>query len=112
MVVEQALARARTIVCEPVLKVLLEVPTADAAAVQRVVTRWGAELLSQTGAGDLTRIEIRLVAGRLHELQRQLPDLTGGEGVLEAAFDSYQPVRGRPPARQGIAPAGAAGLPR
>ena len=100
LVVEQALARARTVVCEPVLAVTLEVPTGDAAAVQRVVTRWGAELVSQTGAGDLTRLVVRLVAARLHELQRQLPDLTGGEGVLEAAFDGYRPVRGRPPARR------------
>jgi ribosomal protection tetracycline resistance protein len=99
IVLQQALGRARTVVCEPVLKVLLEVPTGDAAAVQRVVTRWGAELLAQTAGGDLTRLEARLVAARLHELQRQLPDLTGGEGVLEQRFDGYQPVRGRPPVR-------------
>jgi ribosomal protection tetracycline resistance protein len=103
-VVEQALARARTVVCEPVLRVLLEMPTSDAPATQRVVTRWGAELLGQTVAGDLTRLEVRLVAARLHELQRQLPDLTGGEGTLESAFDGYQPVHGRPPVRQGWSP--------
>jgi ribosomal protection tetracycline resistance protein len=103
LVVQQALAKARTVVCEPVLKVLLEVPAENGAAVQRVVTRWGAELLSQNSAGDLTRLEVRLVAARLHELQRQLPDLTGGEGVLEPTFDGYQPVRGRPPVRHGSA---------
>jgi ribosomal protection tetracycline resistance protein len=101
LVMEQALARARTVVCEPVLRVLLEVPTDDAAAVQRVVTRWGAELLGQTAVGDLTRLEVRLVAARLHTLQRQLPDLTGGEGVLESSFDGYVPLRGRPVARRG-----------
>jgi ribosomal protection tetracycline resistance protein len=100
IVLRQALGRARTLVCEPVLKVLLEVPTDDAAAVQRVVTRWGAELLAQTTRGDLARLEMRLVAARLHELQRQLPDLTRGEGVLEQRFDGYQPVRGRPPVRR------------
>jgi ribosomal protection tetracycline resistance protein len=104
-VVEQALAQAQTVVCEPVLKVLLEVPTEDAAAVQRVLTRWGAELLSQAAAGDLTRLEVRLVAARLHELQRQLPDLTGGEGVVEPTFDGYQPVRSQPPVRKGSSPA-------
>jgi ribosomal protection tetracycline resistance protein len=46
-------------------------------------------------------VEARLVAARLHELQRQLPDLTGGEGTLESRFDGYQPVRGRQPARVG-----------
>ncbi|MDX6299433.1 MAG: ribosomal protection tetracycline resistance protein, partial [Nocardioidaceae bacterium] len=58
-------------------------------------------LLGQTAAGDLNRLEVRLVAARLHELQRQLPDLTGGEGVLETTFDGYEPVRGRPPVRAG-----------
>jgi ribosomal protection tetracycline resistance protein len=99
IVLREALGRAGTWVCEPVLKVLLEVPTDDAAAVQRVVSRWGAELLAQHAGGDLTRVEARLVAARLHELQRQLPDLTGGEGVLEQRFDGYEPVRGRPPVR-------------
>lgn len=104
IVVEQALARARTIVCEPVLRVRLEIPTDATAAVQRVVTRWGAELLDQTATGDLTTMEVRLVAARLHDLQRQLPDLTGGEGVLETTFDGYQPVHGQPPVRRGSAP--------
>jgi len=101
LVLRQALARAGVRVCEPVLRVLLEVPTEDAAAVQRVVTRWGAEVLAQSAMGDLTRLEVRLVATRLHELQRQLPDLTGGEGTLESTFDGYQPVQGRPPVRHG-----------
>ncbi len=101
LVARRALDRARTRVCEPVLRVLLEVPTDDAATVQRLLGRWGAELAGQTSAGELSRLEARLVAARLHELQHQLPDLTGGEGVLETRFDGYQPVRGRPPVRVG-----------
>jgi ribosomal protection tetracycline resistance protein len=101
LVLRRALERAGSVVCEPVLRVLLEVPTVDAAAVQRVVARWGAELRGQTAAGDLTQLEVRLVAARLHELQHQLPDLTGGEGTLESRFDGYQPVRGRPSTRLG-----------
>jgi ribosomal protection tetracycline resistance protein len=31
------------------------------------------------------------------ELQRRLPALTAGEGVLESTFDGYQPVRVDPP---------------
>ena len=61
----------------------------------------GSRAAGQTSAGELTQLEARLVAARLHELQRQLPDLTGGEGTLESRFDGYQPVRGRPPARLG-----------
>ncbi len=101
VVVRRVVQRARTRVCEPVLRVFLEVPTGDAATLQRLLARWGAELAGQTSAGEDTRLEARLVAARLHELQHQLPDLTGGEGVLETQFDGYQPVRGRPPVRLG-----------
>ncbi len=101
VVVAEALRRAGTRVCEPVLRVLIEVPTSDAMAVQQLVTRWGAQLTALTAAGDLTRLEARLVAARLHELQRQLPDLTGGEGSLEPRFDGYEPVHGPPPTRLG-----------
>jgi ribosomal protection tetracycline resistance protein len=101
VVVAQALRRAGTRVCEPVLRVLIEVPTSDAVGVQRLVTRWGAQVTALTAVGDLTRLEARLVAARLHELQRQLPDLTGGEGSLEPRFDGYEPVHGPPPTRLG-----------
>ena len=101
VVVAEALRQAGTRVCEPVLRVLVEVPTSSAVAVQQLVTRWGAQLTSVTVVGDLTRLEVRLVAGKLHELQRQLPDLTGGEGSLEPKFDGYEPVLGPPPTRRG-----------
>ena len=103
IVTRQALRRAGTRVCEPVLRVLVEVPARDAVAVVRLVTRWGAELMEQTAVGDLALLEVRLVAARLHDLQRQLPDLTGGEGTLEPRFDGYQQVHGRPPVRAGFA---------
>uniref|UniRef100_UPI0036F3AA7E hypothetical protein n=1 Tax=Fodinicola feengrottensis TaxID=435914 RepID=UPI0036F3AA7E len=35
----------------------------------------------------------------MHELQQQLPALTRGEGVLESAFERYQPVSGQVPRR-------------
>jgi ribosomal protection tetracycline resistance protein len=100
IVVRQALDRASTQVCEPVLGVSLEVPIQDGPPLLRLLGRWGSEVLGQTATADLTRLEARLVAARLHDLQHQLPDLTGGEGVLEARFDGYQPVRGRGPVRR------------
>ena len=39
-------------------------------------------------------------AARAHDLQRQLPGLTGGEGVLESVFAGYQPVSGDQPTRR------------
>ena len=100
LVVRQALVRATTQVCEPVLRVALEVPTRDGPQLLRLLGRWGTEVTGQTSTADLTRLDARLVAARLHDLQHQLPDLTGGEGVLEATFDGYQPVREPVPARR------------
>jgi ribosomal protection tetracycline resistance protein len=100
VVVRQAVAAAATQVCEPVLRVSLEVPTRDAPQLLTLLGRWGTELTGQTSTGDLSRIDARLVASRLHDLQHQLPDLTGGEGLLESSFDGYQPVRGRGPTRR------------
>jgi ribosomal protection tetracycline resistance protein len=45
-----------------------------------------------------------LSAARVRELQRQLPALTGGEGVLESDFDGYQPVAGPAPTRRRTTP--------
>jgi ribosomal protection tetracycline resistance protein len=44
-------------------------------------------------------LEGEIPAARIHELQQLLPALTRGEGVLECAFDRYQPVDGTNPTR-------------
>ena len=49
--------------------------------------------------GSSYLLEGEIPAARVHELQQQLPALTRGEGVLECAFDHYQPVRGTIPTR-------------
>ena len=43
--------------------------------------------------------EGEIPAARVHDLQQRLPALTRGEGVLESAFDRYEPVRGPAPSR-------------
>jgi ribosomal protection tetracycline resistance protein len=35
----------------------------------------------------------------VHELRQQLPSLTRGEGMLDCAFERYEPVRGTIPVR-------------
>jgi ribosomal protection tetracycline resistance protein len=52
-----------------------------------------------TIAGATAVVEGLVPAARVHDLEQQLPALTRGEGVVETAFDHYQPVRGTPPAR-------------
>ena len=38
-------------------------------------------------------------SARVGDLHRELPRLTGGEGVLESAFSGYEPVSGDQPTR-------------
>ena len=46
--------------------------------------------------GEACLLEGEIPAARVHELQRELPALTRGEGVLESAFERYRAVRGGP----------------
>ena len=45
-----------------------------------------------------------LAASRVQDLRRQLPGLTGGEGVLESELAGYRPVTGDPPSRKRTTP--------
>jgi len=38
-------------------------------------------------------VEGEIPAAEVHSLTRQLPGLTGGEGLLETAFGHYRPAR-------------------
>jgi ribosomal protection tetracycline resistance protein len=109
IVLRQALERAGTVVCEPALRATLEVPAWAASAVLTALGRLGAAVRDQVVRGDLTAVRAVLPATRVRELQRRLPGLTGGEGVLESTFDGYRPVHGVPPIRPGTAPPAPAG---
>jgi len=110
LVLGQALGRAGTVVCEPVLRIDLEAPTSTMDAVQRALGTLGAAIERHSGGGGLSTVVAVLPVARLHALQRQLPDLTGGEGVIESRYAGHEPVRGRPPVRPGFrVPAGVRG---
>jgi ribosomal protection tetracycline resistance protein len=98
MVLMRALADAGTVVCEPILRVNVETPLGTVGAILTVLARFGAIPQAQT-MGDLAIIEAMLPVAQLRDLQRWLPGLTGGEGVLESGFAGYQPIRGGPPVR-------------
>ena len=100
IVLMQALEQAGTVVCEPLLRVGLEVPSETLGAVLAGLARLGAAVESPDATGPLAMIEATLPAARVAELQRQLPGLTRGEGVLETSFSGYQPVSGEPPIRR------------
>jgi ribosomal protection tetracycline resistance protein len=104
IVLMQALAQADTAVCEPVFQVAAEVPTEAIGAMLAAFGRLGAGATTPSTRGELSVLETTLPASRVQELRRQLPGLTGGEGVLDSEFAGYQPVAGEPPTRRRLTP--------
>jgi len=100
LVLGQALERARTVVCEPIVRATLEIPTGAIGPVMAALARLEAAVETPSLSGTLSVIEMVLPAVRAQALQRQLPGLTGGEGVLDSPFAGYQPVSGDQPTRR------------
>jgi ribosomal protection tetracycline resistance protein len=100
LVLMQALERAGTVVCEPTVRVSLEIPTHTIGSVMPAVARLGAVVETPSLQGKLSTLKAVLPAARADDLQQQLSALTGGEGVLESSFAGYQPVSGNQPTRR------------
>jgi ribosomal protection tetracycline resistance protein len=117
LVLKAALRRAGTVVCEPMIRVSLEIPAGAVRPVLAAVARLGgtaspastahpASTVGPAGAAaapsprvGLATLDALLPAARAQDLQRRLPGLTSGEGVAETSFGGYRPVTGRPPGR-------------
>ena len=99
LVVMAALQQAKTVVCEPVHRFRLDAPADTLAQLLPVLTRLRAVPHTQVRRGASTVVAGDIPAARVHELRQRLPGLTRGEGVVECAFDRYEPVSGTPPAR-------------
>ena len=104
IVVMQALESAGTVVCEPTARLVLELPTHAVGAVIPALARLGATFETPAPDGERSTITAVLPATRADELHRELPALTGGEGVLDSSFAGYQPVGGDPPTRRRTRP--------
>ena len=102
LVLMQALERAGTVVCEPILRVSLEIPASAIGPVVALLARLGAGASPPSLQGGLATIETALPAARARDLHRQLPALTSGEGVLESDFGGYQPASGPAPTRRRV----------
>ncbi len=96
-----ALERAGTVVCEPIARVRLELPTASIGAAMAAAARLRATLEPPAPDGEAATVSGVIPAIHVDELQRTLPALTRGEGVLDSSFAGYRPVAGPlPTARQ------------
>ena len=99
LVLMRALEQAGTRVYEPMHRFRLDVPADTLGAVLPVLARLRAVPRTPATRGSWYLLEGEIPAARVHELQQALPALTRGEGVLECAFDHYQPVSGPVPTR-------------
>ena len=94
LVLMEALAKAGTEVCEPMHRFRLEAPSALLRTVLPTLATFRAVPGSTTVAGETAVLEGTVPAARVHTLGQRIPGLTGGEGVLESAFDHFAPVSG------------------
>jgi ribosomal protection tetracycline resistance protein len=99
LVLMAALDQAGTVVCEPMIRVSLEIPAGTTGSVLATVARLGGTAgtpVQRAGLDPLTTVRTLLPAARAQDLQRQLPGLTSGEGVAETSFGGYRPVAAAP----------------
>jgi ribosomal protection tetracycline resistance protein len=99
LVLASALRRAGTVVCEPVHRFHLELPAETLGPVLPALARLNAVSHAPAIRSSTCVLEGEIRAARVRELQEQLRGLTRGEGVLECAFDRWEPVRGQRPTR-------------
>ncbi|MBV9359361.1 MAG: TetM/TetW/TetO/TetS family tetracycline resistance ribosomal protection protein [Chloroflexi bacterium] len=99
LVLMRALSAAGTEVCEPMHRYQLEIPMDTFGVVAQALARIQALPTAQASRGASYVLEGEVAVAQLPTLQQQVPRLTHGEGVLESAFDRYQPVPGLAPSR-------------
>ena len=95
LVLMAALDQAGTVVCEPMIRVSLEIPADTTSSVLAAVARLGGTAENPVPRADvdpLTVLQTLLPAARAQDIQRQLPGLTSGEGVAETSFWGYRPL--------------------
>jgi ribosomal protection tetracycline resistance protein len=99
LVLMTALQQAGTTVHEPMHRFQLEIPTDTTRAVLAALARLRAIPQVPALAAETSTLEGEIPAAAVYELEQQVPALTRGEGVLESAFERYQPVTGPIPDR-------------
>ncbi|CAM3258721.1 GTP-binding protein [Stackebrandtia soli] len=99
LVLMDAIRDAGTVVHEPMHRFRLELPVDTLTATLPVLSRLRAVPLEQRVVASALVVDGDIPAASVHRLERQLPSLTSGEGVLETVFDRFTPITGDPPSR-------------
>ncbi|GAA2094718.1 TetM/TetW/TetO/TetS family tetracycline resistance ribosomal protection protein [Microlunatus panaciterrae] len=99
LVTMAALAQAGTVVCEPIHRFRIDAPADTLSAVLRLLAQHRAVPQAPSLAAGWCAVTGDIPAAEVHRLQQQLHGRTHGEGVLEVAFDRYEPGFGPAPVR-------------
>ncbi len=99
LVLAAALAEAGSIVCEPIDYFHLEVPAASLTTIHTLLAKAGAVTKDTVIEAGTARLTGTVASAMIQGIQRQLPALSSGLGVLEHGFDHYAPVAGVPAVR-------------
>ncbi|MFJ6324892.1 MULTISPECIES: GTP-binding protein [unclassified Rhizobium] len=100
LVLAAALASAQTAVCEPIDRFQLEVPTTALTGILTLLAKTGASTTESVITTGMARLEGTVASALIQGIQKQLPGLTSGAGVLDHSFDHYARIGGPPPLRQ------------
>ncbi|MFC4905966.1 GTP-binding protein [Actinomadura gamaensis] len=104
MVLMRALAQAGTRVYEPYSRFEAEIPEDALSAVTARLAALGADVHDTKPDPEGWRVEGELPTRRIAAFERELPGLTGGDGVWWPRPSGDRPVPGRPPARPRTGP--------
>ena len=86
------------VLCEPIERMVADVPTEYSGAVIDKIGRRRGTLLSMNGESRM-RLEFEVPSRGLFGYRSEFLTDTRGEGVMSSVFDSYQPCRGDIPSR-------------
>ncbi|MGN6677665.1 MAG: hypothetical protein ACTHKL_07745, partial [Streptosporangiaceae bacterium] len=99
LVLTEALRRAGTVVCRPMTRVRIELPADRMGDVLSALARFGGVPETPQLEAEVSVLTALVASAEVRHLQELLPGLTGGEGVLDASFGGYEPIRGKFPVR-------------
>lgn len=80
--------------CEPIERLLIDVPETSMGAVMEKLGSRKAELVQMTPQGDRMKLEYLIPARGLLGYRNEFLTDTRGEGIMNTVFDSYQPFKG------------------
>jgi GTP-binding protein len=85
--------------CEPVERLLIDVPKGSEGSVMEKLGPRKAELISMSPSGNRMELEFLIPSRGLFGYKSEFLTDTKGEGILNTVFDSYQPFKGDIPKR-------------